>query len=185
LPGESASNLDRFWNEFAADPAHFPEVARAHYAALGRMHAGFRQFAAFDQDTIDNHAWLSAHGKLTMPVLAIGGAASFGPMIAVVAQPAAVDVQERVIPDAGHWLMEEQPAATVAAIDAFLSGHPAAAEDGRLAQTALTLEQTQRMSQSGAGAGTSGLSGIRTVLLYGDSAKAGPYLLEIYLSPIT
>jgi pimeloyl-ACP methyl ester carboxylesterase len=189
VAGRERIYLDRFWNEFAADPAHFPEAARVHYAELyaapGRMHAGFRQFAAFDQDAIDNRAWLAAHGKLTMPVLAIGGAASFGPMMAVVAQAAAVDVQERVIPDAGHWLMEEQPAATVAAIDAFLSGRPAAPEVGHLAQMALTREQTEAMPQSGAGAGTSGLSGIRTVLLHGDPAKAGPYMLEIHVPPNT
>jgi pimeloyl-ACP methyl ester carboxylesterase len=29
-------------------------------------------------------------------------------------------VTEVVIPDSGHWLMEEQPAATIAAIRAFL-----------------------------------------------------------------
>jgi pimeloyl-ACP methyl ester carboxylesterase len=39
---------------------------------------------------------------------------------AVRAGLAAVGVEELVIPDAGHWLMEEQPAATVAAVRAFL-----------------------------------------------------------------
>src|SRR5437762_9839533 len=95
------------------------------------MHAGFRQFAAFDQDAIENRAWLAAHGKLKMPVLAIAGAASFGPVMAVVAQAAAIDVQERIIPGSGHWLMEEQPAATVEAIDAFLNGRPSAAKEDR------------------------------------------------------
>ncbi len=33
---------------------------------------------------------------------------------------AATNVQELVIPDSGHWLMEEQPAATVPAVRAFL-----------------------------------------------------------------
>ena len=33
----------------------------------------------------------------------------------------AVDVTELVIPNSGHWLMEEQPEATVAAIRAFLT----------------------------------------------------------------
>jgi quercetin dioxygenase-like cupin family protein len=81
--------------------------------------------------------------------------------------------------------MEEQPAATVAAIDEFLNGQPAPAKDGRLGQTALSLEQTQMMPLSGAGAGTSGLTGIRTVLLYGDPAKPGPYVLEIHVPPNT
>ncbi len=189
VAGRERIYLDRFWNEFAADPARFPEASRVHYAELyaapGRMHAGFRQFAAFDQDAIDNRAWLAAHGKLLMPVLAIGGDKSFGPTMAVVAQAGAVDVRELVIRDSGHWLMEEQPAATVAAIDDFLDGRPTAAKDGRLGRTALSLEQIQAMPMTGAGAGTSGLSGIRTVLLYGDPAKPGPYVLEIHVPPNT
>jgi pimeloyl-ACP methyl ester carboxylesterase len=32
----------------------------------------------------------------------------------------ATNVTEVVVPDSGHWLMEEQPAATVAAIRTFL-----------------------------------------------------------------
>ncbi|MGC2775165.1 MAG: alpha/beta hydrolase [Bradyrhizobium sp.] len=135
VAGRERIYLDRFWNEFSADPAHFPEAARVHYAQLyaapGRMHAGFRQFAAFDQDAIDNRAWLAAHGKLPMPVLAIGGAASFGATMATVIRAGATDVQGQVIEGSGHWLMEEQPVATVAAIDAFLNGPPAAAPSSR------------------------------------------------------
>ena len=33
---------------------------------------------------------------------------------------AATNAQKLVIPDSGHWLMEEQPAATVPAVRAFL-----------------------------------------------------------------
>ncbi|WP_419814069.1 alpha/beta fold hydrolase [Glacieibacterium sp.] len=116
--------LDRFWNDFSADPKHFDEASRQHYAALyalpGAMHSGFAQFAAFDQDAIDNKAFLATGGKLTMPVLAIGGAASFGETMATVVRFAATDVQGAVIAGSGHWLMEEQPTATVAAIRAFL-----------------------------------------------------------------
>jgi pimeloyl-ACP methyl ester carboxylesterase len=189
VAGRERIYLDRFWNEFSADPTHFPEPARVHYAQLyaapGRMHAGFRQFAAFDQDAIDNRAWLSGHAKLPMPVLAIGGAASFGPTMAVVARAAATDVQERVIAGAGHWLMEEQPVATTAAIGEFLNAQPVAAKDGHLGQTAVSFEQTETTQQAGAGSGTSGLPGIRTVLLYGDPAKPGPYMLEIHVPPNT
>jgi pimeloyl-ACP methyl ester carboxylesterase len=72
VAGRERIYLDRFWNEFSATPAKFSEASRVHYAALyarpGAMHAGFAQFAAFDQDAIDNQAFL-AGGKLTMPVL--------------------------------------------------------------------------------------------------------------------
>jgi pimeloyl-ACP methyl ester carboxylesterase len=123
VAGRERIYLDRFWNEFSADPRRFSEASREHYAALyaqpGAMRAGFAQFAAFDQDARDNQAF-AAQGKLTMPVLAVGGGASFGPTMAVVMRAVATNVQELVIPGAGHWLMEEQPAATVAAVRAFL-----------------------------------------------------------------
>jgi len=124
VAGRERIYLDRFWNEFSATPAKFSEASRQHYAALyaqpGAMHGGFSQFAAFDQDVIDDRAFLAANGKLALPVLAIGGDKSFGPTMAVVARGAFGNVQEGVIADSGHWLMEEQPAATVAAIRAFL-----------------------------------------------------------------
>jgi pimeloyl-ACP methyl ester carboxylesterase len=55
-----------------------------------------------------------------MPVLAIGGDKSFGPTMAVVARAAASNVTGVVIAGSGHWLMEEQPDAAIAAIVAFL-----------------------------------------------------------------
>ena len=123
VAGRERIYLDRFWNEFSATPAKFSEASRQHYARLyalpGAMHSGFAQFAAFDQDGVDDRAYLAA-GKLTMPVLAVGGAKSFGPTMAVVMRAAATDVTEAVVPDAGHWLMEEQPAATVKLVRGFL-----------------------------------------------------------------
>jgi len=124
VAGRERIYLDRFWNEFSATPARFSEASREHYAKLyalpGAMHSGFAQFAAFDQDAIDNRAYLAAGGKLAMPVLAIGGEKSFGTAMAAVMRAAATDVTEGVVPDSGHWIMEENPAATVALIRAFL-----------------------------------------------------------------
>jgi len=124
VAGRERIYLDRFWNEFSATPAHFTEASRQHYAALyaqpGAMHGGFSQFAAFDQDAIDDRAFLAKNGKLAIPVLAVGGGKSFGLTMAAVAREAFSNVEGLSIPDSGHWLMEEQPAATVAAIRAFL-----------------------------------------------------------------
>jgi pimeloyl-ACP methyl ester carboxylesterase len=124
VAGRERIYLDRFWNEFSATPSRFSEASRQHYAALyaqpGAMHAGFAQFAAFPQDALDNQAFLAQGGKLTMPVLAIGGEKSFGSTMAAVMRFVAVDVHEKVIADAGHWLMEEQPDATVAAVVQFI-----------------------------------------------------------------
>lgn len=137
VSGRERIYLDRFWNDFAASRTAFPEDARVHYAKLyaapGRMHAGFSQFAAFDQDVIDNRAFV-ARGPLTMPVLAIGGDHSLGATMAVIMRSAADNVTELIVPNAGHWLMEEQPQATVEAISSFLrqplSDTPASATQG-------------------------------------------------------
>ena len=116
--------LDRFYNEFGFQTKKINEGVRAHYAAIyakpGRMHAGFEQFRAFDQDAIDNKAFM-AQGKLTMPVLAIGGDHSFGPKMAEVMRFAASNVTQGIIPNSGHWIMEENPEATITLVTDFLS----------------------------------------------------------------
>ncbi|CAN7591456.1 alpha/beta hydrolase [Phenylobacterium sp. LjRoot225] len=127
VAGRERIYLDRFWNEFAADPRRITEATRQHYAALyalpGAMHSGFAQFAAFDQDAIDNRAFLTK-GKLTMPVLALGGEKSFGLTMGKIMEFAAVDVHAGVVPDSGHWVMEENPQATTALVRAFLDSRP-------------------------------------------------------------
>jgi len=56
-----------------------------------------------------------------MPVLAIGGEKSFGIGFANEIGFAADNVRALSIPNSGHWLMEEQPEATMAAIRSFLA----------------------------------------------------------------
>jgi pimeloyl-ACP methyl ester carboxylesterase len=122
VAGRERIYLDRFWNEFAGDRSKIDEGMRAHYAKLyarpGAMHSAFAQFLSFPTDVVDNKASMAT--RLPMPVLAIGGAKSFGANEAVVMRNAATNVTEVVIPDSGHWLMEEQPAATITAIRTFL-----------------------------------------------------------------
>jgi pimeloyl-ACP methyl ester carboxylesterase len=123
VAGRERIYLDRFWNELSADPKSINEATRQHYAELyarpGAMHAAFNQFAAFSQDAIDNKAF-AAKGRLTMPVLAIGAEKSFGSGMADDLRFVASDVTAAVIANSGHWLMEEQPTATIAAIRGFL-----------------------------------------------------------------
>ena len=66
---------------------------------------------------------MSLRSQPAMPVLAIGAAKAFGANVAVVMRNAATNVQEVVVPNAGHWLMEEAPAATIAAVRDFLAAH--------------------------------------------------------------
>lgn len=123
VKGRERIYLDRFWNELSATPKSIDEKTRNHYAKLyarpGAMHAAFEQFAAFSQDATDNKAF-AAKAKLTMPVLAVGADKSFGTAQADVMRVVATDVTGSVIANSGHWLMEEQPKATMDAIIAFL-----------------------------------------------------------------
>jgi pimeloyl-ACP methyl ester carboxylesterase len=123
VAGRERIYLDRFWNEFAGTPAKVDEGTRQHYARLyarpGAMHAAFAQFRSIRQDAVDNEASMAK--KLSMPVLAIGGEKSFGANEAIVMRNAADKVTEVVIPGAGHWLMEEAPTQTIAAVRGFMT----------------------------------------------------------------
>jgi pimeloyl-ACP methyl ester carboxylesterase len=120
VAGRERILLDRFYNELSATPARIDEATRAHYAALyarpGAVHNAFGgQFAAFAQDAVENQALL-AKGKLTMPVLAIGGDHSYGAHLAAEVGFAAANVRSGVITNSGHWIMEEQPEQALALI---------------------------------------------------------------------
>jgi len=120
VKGRERIYLDRFWNELSANPRAIKEATRRHYARLyarrGAMHSAFNQFAAFTQDAADNNKFLAEKGKLTMPVFAFGGDHSFGMQMAEIMRLVASNVSAGVITDSGHWVMEEQPQRTTAAI---------------------------------------------------------------------
>ena len=60
---------------------------------------------------------------LQMPVLAIGGAASWGDHVGDGMRPAAADVQGVVISGAGHWVAEQAPEELLAALGTFLASY--------------------------------------------------------------
>ena len=59
--------------------------------------------------------------RLTLPVLAIGGAGSLGEAVANTMKLAADDVQTVVIPGCGHYIAEEAPEKVLAALTTFLA----------------------------------------------------------------
>lgn len=125
VAGRERIYLDRFYNELSADPKKIDEATRNHYAALyarpRAMHDAFEQFAAFNQDATDNKALLAKGGKLPMPVLALGADKSFGTAQADVLKVVAANVTGGIVPQSGHWIMEENPSATDTFIVNFLS----------------------------------------------------------------
>jgi pimeloyl-ACP methyl ester carboxylesterase len=124
VQGRERIYLDRFWNELSADPKKIDEATREHYAALyarpHAMHDAFEQFGAFSQDATDNKALLAQLGKLKMPILALGAEKSFGDGMAVELRFVGSQVTAGIVPNSGHWIMEENPQATVKLVTEFL-----------------------------------------------------------------
>jgi pimeloyl-ACP methyl ester carboxylesterase len=121
--GRERIYFEHFWNDFAADKTRsIPEAARKVYAAAyaqpGRMRAGWAYFAAF-QKTARDFAKLSRR-RLTMPVLVIGGQKSLGVVLAGQMKLVASNVAVVVLPDTGHWVLEERPKETADALVKFL-----------------------------------------------------------------
>jgi pimeloyl-ACP methyl ester carboxylesterase len=123
VKGRERTYFDYFWNDFAADKDHsIPEPARQAYAAAyarpGRMHAGWAYFVSFLQAARD-FAQLS-QSKLTMPVLSIGGEKSLGEALGQQVKLVATDATVVVLKNTGHWVLEENPKETTAALEKFL-----------------------------------------------------------------
>ena len=125
VDGRERIYFEHFWNDFAADPKHsVPEADRERYAAAyarpGRMKAGFEYFHAFGQDAADFAGF--AQTPLTMPMLVLAGEKASGTFLIDQARLVDTNVQGVIIPGAGHWLMEEAPGPTMAAIEQFVGG---------------------------------------------------------------
>ena len=172
VAGRERIYFDRIWNDFTGDRTKPDDQTRDFYAATyaqpGGMRAGFAQFTAFSQDAKDNQMFEQT--KLSMPVLAVGGEKSFGSMQAVIMRHVATNVEEAVVKGSGHWLMEERPRETVALIRAFLDACP----EERLAPAEYKFP-----GYGNPGTGSSGISGIQTVVLKGDPNRAGVYTIML------
>src|SRR5713226_4681216 len=187
VAGRERIYLDRIWNDFTGDPGKPDEATRnfftATYAQPGGMRAGFAQFAAFAQDAKDNKVF--EQKKLPMPVLAVGGEKSFGPIQAVIMRHVATNVQEAVIAGSGHWLMEERPAYTVTLIRNFLDSPQVAATSSvgttsnDLGEKRLTPAEYDFPQHGNPGTGSSGVGGIQTVVLKGNPNTAGVYTIML------
>jgi len=123
VKGRERTYFDYFWNDFAADKSHsIPDSDRAAYTAAysrpGRMRAGWAYFVSFQQAAKD-FTQLS-QTKLSMPVLAIGGAKANGDVLGQQMKLVATGATVVVIPNCGHWVLEEQPQQTTEALLNFL-----------------------------------------------------------------
>jgi pimeloyl-ACP methyl ester carboxylesterase len=110
--------------QFASKAAmKLPGYAVRHYIDTltdpAALHASFAIYRALDTTIAQNQQ--RKNKRLTLPVLGIGGQYSLGEQVADTMKLAADEVQTLVIPGCAHWVPEETPDETLAALTAFLA----------------------------------------------------------------
>ena len=122
VAGRAGLFLTDFWpvvgfqkNAFTA--AEKAEFIRA-YSVPGATTGAFHWFGYFNQDAKDNVEF--AKHKLTMPVLTMGSDHFAAPFLATHIRLVATNVQESIIKNSGHWVVQENTAQVQKDLVAFL-----------------------------------------------------------------
>ncbi len=124
VAGRERLYLDWFYKEGAYDPSAIDDAARDEYvrcySQAGGLRGGFEYYRAYETDA--EHNRVHAEDPLELPVLALGGAASFRELPIRDMEAVATDVSGEVVDRAGHWIPEERPAYFVDRLTTFLDG---------------------------------------------------------------
>jgi len=110
------------YNRHGLPPSAIDEYVRA-FSGPGALRAGFDDYrATFPTDLDLDDADYAAGRRLTMPLLLLWGSESFLKTFPVVDiwHRYATDVRGEVIPECGHFIAEERPAATLEHLRRFL-----------------------------------------------------------------
>lgn len=122
ISGRESEFLSWFHRTWAVNSSAFTNEVEETYAGIyarpGALRGGFEHYRAFARDAEDNREF--AKHKLPTPVLGIGGAASFGPLLGAHLRNVADDVQAISVDGSGHWVPEERPEAVIDALLKFL-----------------------------------------------------------------
>ncbi|HZO35273.1 MAG TPA: alpha/beta hydrolase [Solirubrobacteraceae bacterium] len=125
VAGRERLYLEHFFTTFSAEGWTIADEDLDRYAAAyaqpEAIRAGFELYRAFERDAADTRDALKQAGKLTMPVLAISGAAGQAPpgMVAEMMREVAEDVTDRPIAGSGHFVPDERPAELAQALIDF------------------------------------------------------------------
>jgi pimeloyl-ACP methyl ester carboxylesterase len=97
------------------------EIFTRAYSAPGAIRAGLDVYRAFDQDILDNRESLRQNGKLSIPVLAVGGEISTsGSLMKDMMREVAENVTAVRIEGTAHWVVEENPDDFLSAFITFI-----------------------------------------------------------------
>ena len=123
VAGHEGALVRGFIGQFLINRSAFSAQEYAYYAGLLRdrrhVHAWFDMYRELRHDVRED-ATLLARGKLTMPVLAIGGQGALGAKVGQQWRTYATRVDARVLPGSGHWVTEERPALLTKMLSDFL-----------------------------------------------------------------
>jgi pimeloyl-ACP methyl ester carboxylesterase/quercetin dioxygenase-like cupin family protein len=183
VAGRERTYFEHFWNDFAADKTHsIPEIERqaytAAYARPGRMRAGWAYFVSFQQAATDFARF--SRTKLSMPVLSIGGEKANGAALATQVKLVATNATSVILPNTGHWVMEENPSGATNALTRFLGASSSALPQMRMTPAEVAANQTGSDQ-----IGSSGLAGVSTKVLFGDPSRQGFYTIVLFVPPNT
>jgi len=124
-----AGREDLFFRwEFDAAAKKLPDEVIDHYIRMlsnpDSLSGSFGWYRALDTTIAQDQQRKTR--RLAMPVLAIGGEASFGAHVGEALNAVADDVRGIVIPGVGHFVAEEAPEEMLAALSGFLAPYSAA-----------------------------------------------------------
>ncbi len=126
VQGHQAPYLDYFFDILAVNRARITPGQRATYALAyasdDALTAGFDLYRAFPQDASDNLRGFGA--KTRTPVLYLRGAGSRGDLESYahgLRTAGVTNLATKLIPDAGHFIPDEQPADLWKAIHEFIA----------------------------------------------------------------
>lgn len=125
LAGREREYVDWFLTAKTLSPGTFDDAERDHYAAALATDGALRASLAYYRDAAEsarkNHQALRRR-HLTLPVLGISSSHGSIPDMAASISPWAKNATGIVVPDAGHFIPDEQPEAVAAALADFVAG---------------------------------------------------------------
>jgi pimeloyl-ACP methyl ester carboxylesterase len=113
IDGHERTFFDWWFARMAADAAAFPPeqlgIITAAYTGRPALASGFGHYRTLLDDGRVNRAWVDGGGRLTMPVLAIGGELAAGARLGDSLAQVAPALRTEVVTGGGHFIPEERP----------------------------------------------------------------------------
>ena len=121
ISGRELLFVEHFMRQQACQPQALDDCLEEYgkrLGAPGSLRGGIEYFRAHKLDAEHNREY--AKNRLSMPVLTVGGRASFGERLAPQIRPLVENMVSEMIEDCGHYLAEEQPERLAATLLQFL-----------------------------------------------------------------